>query len=750
MTEVLAPCGDFEMLRAVIVGGADAVYLGLKQFSARVSAGNFSPDELKAGVRLAHAYGVRVYVALNTLMTDRELRAAKDCVRVCADASVDGVILQDLGLFSLLREGTDLPLHFSTQGGVFNREGAEFAKTLGFSRVVLAREAEEGGIAEIRALGLEVEIFVHGALCTGFSGNCYLSSFLSSTSGNRGRCLQPCRLKYRCQEGGGEKTLAEGYLLSSRDECLLERVRELAALGADSLKIEGRLKRPEYAAECARAYRAALDGEGSPADLDSLKKLYNRGGFIEGLGRGRKNVICSAVQGHCGVYAGKVLRLGRSYGGGKLIQTDAKSATGDGFKVFREGREVGNSVCGAEGLAARGDVRVGDELFVTTDAEQLSEISSRERKIPVGIRLTARTGMPLSVTLTSGGKSVTLSGPVPEPAKSRPLGREDFFSCFARSGETPFSIRSFDLDADGVFLPKSVLNAFRRTCYDSLFDALAQGTVRRFDGETFDALLAARSSKTDEDEGTRRIGAFSVCRKEAETCDLLVYSPRDYFEGGFWQEYEKLKSVGKPVYLDLPLFLYRSDFEKFRIAARKFDGICAHNPAGAMLAKELNLKLLLSPDCNVMNALSARAWREYYPCDIVLSEELCSAQAMELQRETGAFVLAFGRQTLMHLNHCVARETLGGSCADCRWREVEYRNEYGQRFPVERVHVGNLAPDGGKLLSDERGEHCYFRLLNGPFTDKRRAELPERIFCDYSRGMPEGNSTYGHWKRRVL
>ncbi len=738
------------MLRAAIVGGTDAVYLGLKQFSARASAGNFSPDELKTGVRLAHAYGVRVYVALNTLMTDRELRAAKDCVRVCADASADGVIVQDLGLFSLLRESTDLPLHLSTQGGIFNREGGAFARELGFSRVVLARESEEKEISDIRALGLEVEIFVHGALCTGFSGNCYLSSFLSSTSGNRGRCLQPCRLKYRCFENEGKTLLAEGYLLSSRDECLLNRAGELAALGADSLKIEGRLKRPEYTSECARAYRAALDGKGKPADLDSLKKLYNRGGFIEGLGRGRKGVICRAAQGHCGVYAGKILRLGRPYGGGRLAYADANSAPGDGFKLFRGGKEVGSAVCGAEGLTARGDVRVGDELFVTTDAGQLAEISSRERKIPVGIRLTARAGEPLSAVLTSGGKSVTVAGATPEPAKNRPLERADFLACFEKTGETPFSLVSFELDADGVFLPKSVLNAFRRECYDSLFDALAQGEVRRFDGTRFDALLAARPSKNIGGESVRRIGAFSGFREEAEDCDLLVYSPRDYFEGGFWKEYEKLKSVGKPVYLDLPLFLYRSDFEKFRIAAREFDGICAHNPAGAELARELGTKLLLAPDCNVMNALAARAWQNFYPCDIVLSEELCSAQAMELARETGAFVLAFGRQVLMHLNHCAARETLGGNCADCRWREVEYQNEYGQRFPVERVFVGNLAAGGGILLSDERGEHCYFRILNGLFTDKREAELPERIFCDYSRGVPEGERTFGHWKRRVL
>lgn len=737
MAEVLAPCGDLSMLRAAVAGGADAVYLGLKQFSARASAGNFSREELIEGVRYAHLFGVRVYVALNTLMTDRELRAAKECVRACAEASADGVIVQDLGLFALLRASTDLPLHFSTQGGVFNEEGARFAKKLGFSRVVLARETEEAEISRIRALGIEVEIFVHGALCTGFSGNCYLSSFLSSASGNRGRCRQPCRLRYRCFADGEQ--LAEGYLLSSRDECLLDRAAEL---DADSLKIEGRLKRPEYAAECARAYRAALDGRGKASDLESLKKLYHRGGFIPGLARGRKNVIFRGAPGHCGVYAGKILR--RS---GRFAETDAQTGPGDGFKIFRRGREVGSAVFDG-GLAVRGDVRAGDELYMTTDAKQLAAIAAAERKIPFSVSLTVRKGERMSALLTAQGIAVRAEGPAAEPAKSRPLSREDFCSCFGRTGETPFELRELELDADEVFLPKSALNAFRRSALDRLADALmARFSARRFDGEAFDAALTVRPSGGS---GARSVGIFAGARPEAGDFDLIVYSPRNYFDRAFWKEYEELKKADRPVYLDLPLFLYRTDFDKFAAAAPRFAGICAHNPAGAELAGRLGLRLLLSPDCNVMNTLSARVWREFCPCDIVLSEELCAAQAEEILESTDAFVLAFGRQALMHLNHCAARETLGGSCADCRWREIEYRNDYGQRFPVERIRIGNVGADGERLSVSDAGEHCYFRLMNGLFTDKRASALPERLVCDFSRGEPEGETTSGHWKRRVL
>ena len=739
------------MLRAAIVGGADAVYLGLKQFSARASAGNFSPDELLEGTRLAHAYGVRVYVALNTLMTDRELRAAKDCVRLLAQAPVDGVIVQDLGLFSLLKACTDLPLHLSTQGGVFNVAGAAFAKELGFSRVVLARETQASEIRKIRDLGIEVEVFVHGAMCTGFSGNCYLSSFLSSTSGNRGRCLQPCRLPYRCFEKGKEaKPLAEGYLLSSRDECLLERVPELVQAGADSLKIEGRLKRPEYAAECARVYRAAVEGKARASDLLSLKKLYHRGGFSQGLAWGRDRVICREIQGHGGVPVGRVKKLGKPFGKGRLGETDADAAVGDGFKILRGGREIGGATFGAQGLVLSAGAREGDELFRTTDARQLAEISTRTRPIPVRVILRARAGEPLFACLEARGVRVEKRGALCEIARSSPLIKADFEQCFQKTGDFPFAPEKIEVETTGVFLPKSALNGFRRDCYESLFEELARAEPRRFDEKKFDEILDRAQSARPAGKGARSIGMFARDCAQAEDFDLIVLSPDCYFTPEFWQESEKLCGRGAPVYLDLPLFLFDRDFEKFRIAAPAFAGICAHNAAGVALARDLGIGLLLSPDLNLMNVLAVETYRKYYPCDAVLSEELCAAQAEEISKHTDANVLALGKQILMRLNHCAARETLGGTCADCRYREMTYRNEYGQNFSVTRLKVGNIAADGTPILDSDEGEHCYFLLENGVFTDKRKAPLPARLFFDFRRGEPEGETTFGHWKRRVL
>lgn len=773
MAEVLAPCGDRDALRMAVAGGADAVYLGLNTFSARAAAANFSPAELREAADYAHAFGVKVYVALNTLLTDRELVAAEEAVRACVEAKVDGVIVQDIGLLSLLAETTDLPLHLSTQAGVYNEEGAKFARSLGAVRVVLARESEREEAERIRALGLEVEVFVHGALCTSFSGNCYLSSFLSDTSGNRGRCRQPCRLPYTC---AGEKGPIKGFLLSSKDECLAERAAELCT---DSLKIEGRLKRPEYAGECARVYRRALDGGLEPADLLSLKKLYNRGDFIPGLADGRKGVVFRAVQGHYGVPAGRI----RSVKGRAAVAERTFSA-GDCCKVLRGGVEVGAATAGRDGaLSVSAGVRPGDELRLTTDARQLAEIAARTRTIPVDLVVYAYENRPLRVRLSANGVTVEAQGETLQPARSAPA---DFAACFARGGVFPFALGTLTVEGPGGFVPKAKLNELRRQAYGALFAKLAERPPRRFEEQNYLDLLAGAEPAQSRDPSAdkpavrpERIAVFAAggemeCRMTAaEDFDLLVYAPKTYFTAEFYGQAAALRRTGKPVYLDVPLFLYRADFEKFRLQARAFDGICAHNPAAAQLAKERNLPLLLDADCNLFNARAAERWHRWWaedgvagprpPLRIVLSEELNGAQAealiaAEAQRGRRAIVRAFGRQVLMTLNHCAARETLGGSCADCRAREMAYRSESGRVFPLERVRVGNESQDGSPILAHDAGEHCYFRLLNGPVTDKR-GELAERekaggqpldLLFDYSHGGEDGRGrTLGHWKRKV-
>lgn len=274
MLEILAPCGSPESLEAALNAGADAVYLGLSSFSARRNAENFSFEELKQGIKKAHRYGVKVYVALNTLLFDGELKEFENAVGQVWEARADGAIVQDYGAASVIKEiAPKLRLHASTQMTVTSAGGARFAAQNGFSRVVLPRELSFNEIKEITAkTEIETEVFVHGALCVSVSGQCLLSAMIGGRSGNRGLCAQPCRLGYTC--GGKE------YVLSLKDLSLTDELKRLEEAGVASAKIEGRMKRPEYVAAAVGQCRAALRGE--KTDTELLRALFSRSGFTKG------------------------------------------------------------------------------------------------------------------------------------------------------------------------------------------------------------------------------------------------------------------------------------------------------------------------------------------------------------------------------------------------------------------------------------------------------------------------------------
>lgn len=280
--EILAPAGGEAQLRAAVLCGADAVYLGLRGFNARAGAENFDENTLPQTVGWCHARGVRVYVTLNTLVTDRELPQWLHSLDAVAAAGVDGVLVQDLGLARIIRQRyPTLPLHASTQMTIHNLAGARLLEEMGFAQVVLARELSKEEIAAICAgTSMRCEVFVHGALCMSVSGQCYLSSVLGERSGNRGRCAQPCRLDF--------KSHGRGYALSLKDLTLTDRLRELEALGVASFKIEGRLKRPEYVAAAVTACRQSLAGEAP--DLETLQSVFSRSGFTDGYYTARRDL----------------------------------------------------------------------------------------------------------------------------------------------------------------------------------------------------------------------------------------------------------------------------------------------------------------------------------------------------------------------------------------------------------------------------------------------------------------------------
>lgn len=505
--ELLAPAGNFEAFKAAVENGADAVYLGGKSFSARASAANFDLGELKEVIRYAHERQVKVYVTVNILIADQEFPELLDYLYSLHEIGVDALILQDIGVAELLH--TILPemvIHASTQMTVNTSWGAQYLAGLGFSLVVLARETSAEEVKTIAAKApLDIEVFIHGALCVGYSGQCLMSSFIGGRSGNRGTCAQPCRMTYQLVNGQKQNLLLEKnpgeHLLSPRDLNLVEELAELKRIGVRAIKIEGRMKRPEYVATVTRLYRQALNrlenrsegsGEGpllSPEEHQELLQIFNRdftiGYLRENLGA---DLMSYSRPNNRGTRLGRVVRLEF----GRLsIKLEALLHPGDGIELWtgrgREGITVGaiwrdeaEVQEGRQGEIVQiefpGIAHSGDRVFKTNDALLMEKAREsfqegrEQRKRPLTMRLSGSLGEKICLEALEGEQRVTVySLSKAQKALKRPLTWEFVFQQLGRLGTTPFWLEHLELDIEeGIMLPVSELNDLRRSVVKEL------------------------------------------------------------------------------------------------------------------------------------------------------------------------------------------------------------------------------------------------------------------------------------------
>ncbi len=502
--ELLAPAGEFAALKAAVENGADAVYLGGKSFSARASAANFTREELLDAVDYAHLRGVKLYVTLNTLIDNQELGEALEYAYFLQRIGVDALIIQDLGLLFKLRQVLpELKLHASTQMTIHNAEGVRFLEKWGLKRIVLAREVSLEEIRQIREqTDCELEIFIHGALCISYSGQCQLSSLIGGRSGNRGRCAQPCRMVYGLEQGeAAAKPLVKGpaagdsYLLSTRDLNTLKLLPQIVAAGVASLKIEGRMKRPEYVATVVRTYREALDRllanpaayEVFPEEERVLEQIFNRDftpGYLSGNPGG--DLMSYQRPNNRGLYLGRVvdyipqtklvrvkleetLRLGDGLevwvtrGGRQGLKVEQISVQG----VFREAAYPGEVAELKGDLAAH--ARPGDRVFKTHDAQLMEQaqqsLRGTQRRVPLRFIVRAAIGEPLVLEARDqdGNYARVATDFIGEAAQRFPLTPESVRAQLDRLGTTVFSLAEIEFDlAPGVMVPVSAINQVRR------------------------------------------------------------------------------------------------------------------------------------------------------------------------------------------------------------------------------------------------------------------------------------------------
>ena len=738
--ELLAPAGSFASLKAAVAAGADAVYMGGARFGARAYAQNADQDEMIAAIEYAHLHGCRLYMTVNTLFKENELGELYEYLLPYYKAGLDGVIVQDLGALSFIREHfPGIELHASTQMTITSVYGAKELKRLGCCRVVPAREVS---LEEIRRIydetGMDIETFVHGALCYCYSGQCLMSSLIGGRSGNRGRCAQPCRLPYRVygQENGTVVNKEDQKcVLSMKDLCTLDILPQILEAGVFSLKIEGRMKSPRYTAGVVRIYRKYLDryleygSEGyyvEPEDKKELLDLFDRGGFTSGY------------------YT--------RHNGRDMIALKEKPE-------FRE---------------------TNKELFDFLDREYVET----EKKEPVEGYAYLAEGLPSVLTLTCGDISVTVSGQEPQAAKNQPMTREKVIRQLGKTGATAFEFTELEAEVCGaLFLPVQALNELRREGFEALTEAIQNQWRRKApeagevqngadSGEKSSRAAGCAGPVPDESAGKRPM----YLTVSAETGDQLsaalavpevrrICLDASSFQPERWAEFVQLiHQAGKECYLTLP-HIFRTHaigfFRTYRSCLEQagFDGLLIRAFEEIQWMREEQISFSASFDASVYawNHGAVHTLKEEQAAFITAPWELNSRElepVFEACRREGlpAELIVYGRAPMMVSAQCITKTVKGCSkCPSLLWM----KDRTGARLPVQNhcafcyntilnplpvsLHgcadsVKRLAPEGLRLcFTIETGEETK-AVLNAFAAEFIRGENAEPPFTEFTRG----------------
>ena len=550
--ELLSPVGDFECLKAAVQNGANSVYFGANLFNARAAASNFDYDGLEKVVNYCALRNVRTHLTLNILIKDSEFSDAVELAKQAYELGVDALIVQDIGLAQYLRKlFPDFPIHASTQMTIHNLEGVQELEKLGYSRAVLSRELS---IAEIeficRNSNIEIETFIHGALCISYSGQCLFSSMIGGRSGNRGKCAQPCRLPYDLIEEKNangkitDRTIDKGYLISPRDLCSLEFLPQLIHSGVKCFKIEGRLKSPEYVATVTRIYRKYIDMVLSDSeykvddkDVLELKQIFNRGGFSNGhlATSANHNLVFKEKPNNMGLYVGNVAGYNKAKGHIKLLLNE-KLAIGDSINFENENTKytisemmlnngnVPSANIGSKVIIGRmkGNIKVGDKIYKLSSKSQLDlaqkSYSSENIKIDLNSSISIKAGEPIVMTTSIAHsknvhlderykniKIVVKSTTIPEIAVNSPITSERIVVQLSKTTDTPFNFSSINVEmTDKVFINIKVLNDLRRLTLAKLEDTIITRTKRSVDVVAKDSITNTSGHKINKSSSSKK------------------------------------------------------------------------------------------------------------------------------------------------------------------------------------------------------------------------------------------------------
>lgn len=697
--ELLSPVGDFECLKAAVQNNADAVYFGADLFSARASAKNFNLAELEQAIKYCKIRGVKTNLTLNILIKDNEISDAFNLAKKAYEFGIDAIIVQDLGLAKqLIKAFPDLPIHGSTQMSVHNLQGALELQELGFKRVVLSRELSIEEIEYItQNVDIEIECFIHGALCISYSGQCLFSSMIGGRSGNRGKCAQGCRLPYELIENES-KVLDKGYLLSPRDLCSLDYIPRLLACGVKCLKIEGRMKNPEYVAIVTRIYRKYIDlaKSGEPYIIDKkdktdLLQAFNRGNFSDGHLNPHPNqdLIFKEKPNNMGLLIGHISKYNSSKGLltlsisqplkiGDTVSLEKETGTYTISELMSNNNNLKEAKPGDYVTIGRmkGKIEVGDKVYkMTSKTLQIEALASFEndiqnRKIPLNCQIKIQKNMPISIHVRSASDLELYRkldiycevNTIPEDAQKHPLEKEKVISQISKTTNSLYYFKNIKIILDeNVFLPNiKSLNELRRTALD-LVEAYANSQVSRASESTLQELHLSSPA-----ENKQTISLLLNTLSSEINYDNLegidnIYLPLKYFTLKNYLQTVSLLSQKFNLYIYMPTII-KSNYRNLLVTNIE-NTISKYNIKGFVLSNISNIKLLeqyknnkfdfvANYSLNIFNKYSINELTNLGIKRFTISPELDKESIKELCTQAKQELIVYGRTPLMNMNYC--------------------------------------------------------------------------------------------------
>ena len=783
--ELLAPGGSKESIYAAVQGGADAIYMGGSKFSARAYANNFNEEELIEVVNYCHLYNVKVYIAFNTVIKEEELDEALEYGKFLYEIGVDAIITQDMGLFKILKEAIpDFEIHASTQMTIHNGEGALFLKDEGFQRIVLSRELSLAEISYIsKDLNIETEMFVHGALCISYSGQCLMSSIIGGRSGNRGRCAQPCRLPYTIiKKSSGENR--EGYLLSPKDTCTIEDIKSLIESGTSSLKIEGRMKKPEYVSGVVTTYREAIDSVYHNKNFEIapkkalLNQLFNREGFSKAYLRGNigRDMMAYNCPKNTGVFLGTVekdLTI--------KLQKDIKAQ--DGVRTDNSGFTITNIIKGKEKVkeAFKGErvkliptkYKVGDKVYVTSDTELLTKLQKNYEdiygvKLPLAIKVRFAPGEKFYLSTVYQEKEFEAYGENVEVASNKPIDKEAIIKNLSKLGDTPFKLENIEFETfEEGFLRVSSINSVRRELIEDIMKYVEIRDKRHVDEKAY------KDFDSEAKEAKNRFNdEYLICVKTMEQLKSVLkfidenpeITPAigvDLFKKG---EALNLEEVDyENLYMIVPNII-KNEFnlvtEAIEKSVSKIKGLITAN-LGIINVFKNRLNIIGDYKLNILNSESYDFYNRFTDIS-ALSVELNNKEMFSLAKniKTPVQVVVYGKYELKVSEYCVIGSTFGdkSSTSNCNFRcdkdKFVLRDRMNEEFLVTtdkycRSHIYNTLPVNLVPFFKElkRNNINNYRV---DFIDEdydQVLKVMKYIFKDEDVDL--GKTTKGHYKRGI-